>query len=98
MSDFGLECGFYINQPNSIIEIIKTTKKMVTYREYYYNIIHVDNDAENIKYKISYQYEDKSKVKGDEYEIYIGTDFSKKYFKCNNRFFYDKLDVDKIIF
>tara|TARA_R110000803_G_scaffold44604_2_gene94330 strand:+ start:354 stop:650 length:297 start_codon:yes stop_codon:yes gene_type:complete len=98
MSDFGLGCGFYIKQPSSIIEIIKTTKKMVTYREYYYNIIHVDNDAENIKYVISYQYEDKSKVKGDEYEIYIGTDFSKKYFKSNRRFFYDKLDVDKIIF
>ena len=105
MSDYNLHTGYYINHPNSILHITKTTKKFITYREFAY-YAH-KNSSEIITYRLKWPttYPVKKKVFDDGNQTWITntTTFTKfslshftKFFKSPNFSIYEPIDENRI--
>ena len=107
MSDYNLHTGYYINQPNSILHITKTTKKFITYSEFAYTTINHNNPSETTTYKLKWHptYPVKKKVFDDGNQTWITntTTFTKfslshftKFFKSPNFSIYEPIDENRI--
>jgi len=100
MSDYNLHTGYYINQPNSILHITKTTKKFITYSEFAYTTINHNNPSETTTYRLKWppHYPVKKKVFDDGNETWITTTnwVGNTYFKSPNKFIYEPIDENRI--